>query len=347
MYKSKLLGIVALMVIFSICFCVCYDLVFVKQENLIESDSASDSEAIESQVSSQIIPSSSLSPPSYVEVINSNPVESSSEPVSTETFKPVNSAPVSSSQPAPSVSKPVSPYVGGVQLKLNTGFKGRCYLTFDDGPSKNTAAILDVLRRYNAKATFFVVSSVNLGKVADIHNAGHAIGLHSDSHEYSSIYKGVNEFYSDLNAIRSKVAGYTGQDVRIIRFPGGSNNLVSLTQGKCPGLMTVLTSDVEKKGYRYFDWNVNSCDAEASMMVRINGKRMVPMETIVRSVIEGAESSNGSYKPDICVLMHDLGGKETTVQALPYIIDYLSKIGYTFSVLDENAPDFKYKKLNN
>lgn len=326
MFKSKLIGLVALMVVFSVCLCVCRSAVYVKSGNSANHEKTNGE--------------------SSVEAINSNTAELS-EKSSSGGVKPVNSASQSS---ALSDNAPINfelPYIDGVQLKLNTGFKGRCYLTFDDGPSKNTPAILDILKKYNAKATFFVVSSANLSKVADIYNAGQAIGLHSDSHNYSQIYKGVNEYYSDLNAIRAKVLAYTGRDVKIIRFPGGSDNKVSLSQGRCPGLMTVLTSDVEKKGFRYFDWNVNSCDAEASMMVRIDGKRMVPTETIVRSVISGTENKDGSYKPDICVLMHDLGGKDTTVQALPYIIEYLSKIGYTFLALDESAPDFKFKKLNN
>ena len=62
------------------------------------------------------------------------------------------------------------------------------YLTFDDGPSKYTSELLDVLRKYNVKATFFVVNSYYSDILERMNEEGHAVGLHTYTHEYKNIY---------------------------------------------------------------------------------------------------------------------------------------------------------------
>ena len=108
----------------------------------------------------------------------------------------------------------------------------KVYLTFDDGPSDNTAAILDTLAKYNVKATFFVV-----GKTDDqskemyqrIVNEGHTLGMHSYSHKYSVVYDSLDAFETDFNQLQSYLYDITGQECRLYRFPGGSSNQVSNT----------------------------------------------------------------------------------------------------------------------
>lgn len=205
--------------------------------------------------------------------------------------------------------------------------KGKvAYLTFDDGPSANTLRILDSLEKYNAKATFFVINTDNISYVKNIKNAGHAIGLHSASHNYSKIYKSTNAYFSDLNKISDIVYSLTDERSRLIRFPGGSSNTVS--KKYCKGIMTRLLAQTVKKGYYYFDWNVSSEDATANT---------VSYTKIVDCVLKGAKG-----KDTICVLMHDSAAKTTTADALPYILEGLSKQGFSFNSLSADAPGFKH-----
>lgn len=205
-----------------------------------------------------------------------------------------------------------------------------CYLTFDDGPSDNTLKILEILKKYNVKATFFVINTENISYVRKISDDGHAIGLHSASHNYSQIYKSSGAYFSDLNKISSLVFSYTGEYSKLIRFPGGSSNSVSAKY--CKGIMTKLASEVTQKGYCYFDWNVSSEDATSNT---------VSCTKIVNSVLNGAENKN-----NICVLMHDSSAKTTTVDALPMIIEGLSERGFSFMALSCESPGFKHGITN-
>lgn len=205
-----------------------------------------------------------------------------------------------------------------------------CYLTFDDGPSANTLKILDTLKKYNAKATFFVINTDNIAYVKNIKEAGHTIGLHSASHNYSQIYKSSQAYFSDLNKISSLVFSYTGTETHLIRFPGGSSNSVS--RKYCKGIMTKLSAEVSQKGYYYYDWNVSSEDATANT---------VSSTKIVNSVLKGAEGKNS-----ICVLMHDSAAKTTTADALPRIIEGLSERGFTFEALTADSPGFRHGITN-
>ncbi|MBQ3547926.1 MAG: polysaccharide deacetylase family protein [Clostridia bacterium] len=205
-----------------------------------------------------------------------------------------------------------------------------CYLTFDDGPSDRTPEILDILERYEVKATFFVVGSAKLEYLPRIAEKGHAIGLHANSHDYSKIYKSTTAYFNDLNLLSDKVYEKIGVHPKIIRFPGGSSNKVS--QKYKQGIMTRLTSQVQIKGYAYFDWNVDSTDA--------SGKN-IPKEKLVSSVLTAAEKKNS-----ICVLMHDTSSKHTTVEALTEIIVGLQKMGYCFKALDETCFGYHHTVRN-
>ena len=201
-----------------------------------------------------------------------------------------------------------------------------CYLTFDDGPSARTLEILKVLKKYNVKATFFVINTENFNYVKQIHAEGHAIGLHANSHNYASIYKSTTAYFNDLQAISDKVYNATGVRSNILRFPGGSSNVIS--KNYCKGIMTSLSKLVTQKGFAYFDWNVDSDDAGGS------GSSYT---RIVNNVLNGANGKNS-----ICVLMHDSAAKTSTVQALPRIIEGLKNRGYTFEVLTNKVTGFHH-----
>lgn len=229
-------------------------------------------------------------------------------------------------------TKPVAPSAGGNSSNDNYAPTGNkvVYLTFDDGPSVNTEKVLDVLARYNAKATFFVTGN---GKkynhlIQRAHNEGHAIGLHTYTHDYSKVYASVDAYYSDLNKISDMVNGLIGYRPDIIRFPGGSSNAVS--KKYCKGIMTELVKDVIEKGYQYFDWNCSSGDAAGTNIA-------------VSRIIKDSTSSSKQY---VCVLMHDSNTKATTVEALPKIIEYYRDKGYVFGTLHSDSPVFHHN-LNN
>lgn len=211
----------------------------------------------------------------------------------------------------------------------NTGPK-ICYLTFDDGPSDNTLKILNSLKAGNAKATFFVVGTAKLSYIKNINAEGHSIGLHTDTHEWS-IYKTEATYFADLISLKGKIKNIIGKEVNIIRFPGGSSNKVSANYNK--GIMTRLTKSVLQKGFSYFDWNVDSLDASGN---RVAVNKM--LDNIKK------ESKN---KKEICLLMHDTSSKNTTVEALPYIISYLRSQGFRFEPLTEKSNGFHHGRLSN
>ncbi|MBR4867559.1 MAG: polysaccharide deacetylase family protein [Clostridia bacterium] len=205
-----------------------------------------------------------------------------------------------------------------------------CYLTFDDGPSNNTLKILDILKKFNVKATFFVMGSGNLSYVKRIHDEGHTVALHTYSHDYSDIYRSQKAFFNDLDRIKQAVQKQADVDPKITRFPGGSGNTVSVDY--CKGIMTSLTKEVMDRGYVYFDWNVNSGDAD------------VPLAS-VNAIMKNIKSQGGYNKQDV-VLMHDTAAKTTTVTALPQIIEYYIDKGYTFAPLTVDTPQIKGKVRN-
>ena len=214
--------------------------------------------------------------------------------------------------------------------QADTAESGICYLTFDDGPSNNTLKILDILDAYNIKATFFVVGTAKTQYLPQIANRGHAIGLHTKTHKYEMVYKDINSYLEDIKGISDIVYSKTGIRSNIIRFPGGSSNKIS--SNYCKGIMTDLSKRMPELGYSYFDWNVVSGDADAAV---------VPANTIVANVLNRAKG-----KKSICVLMHDNGGKTTTVEALPQIIEGLKKMGYRFEKLTAESFGFHQNVIN-
>ena len=139
--------------------------------------------------------------------------------------------------------------------------KSIAYLTFDDGPSSITHSVLDILKKYNVKATFFVINSGNYNKATlqrEV-NEGHTIGLHAYDHNYAIAYKDDNSYLDGIDKLRAKVKADTGFDSHYIRFPGGSSNTISKRYSK--GIMSRITKTAKQRGYKYYDWNVDDDDA--------------------------------------------------------------------------------------
>lgn len=195
------------------------------------------------------------------------------------------------------------------------------YLTFDDGPSQYTPRLLEILTKYNVKATFFVVGNSRLEYLDDIVDAGHTIAIHTDTHVYSQIYASVDAYLKDLKAIRQKIYDRTGVQCTLMRFPGGTGNTVS--KKYCTGIMTKLTKTVVDMGFQYCDWNVDARDA-------VDAKTA---EEVFSNVISGI----GMVDVPI-VLQHDIIGH--SVDAVEKIIQWGLANGYTFLQMDASSPVF-------
>ena len=189
---------------------------------------------------------------------------------------------------------------------------GTIYLTFDDGPNSGTTnVILDILKEEGVKATFFVTNKGPDELIKREFDEGHTVALHTASHDYA-IYSSVDTYFNDLYSVQDRVKRITGVESKIIRFPGGSSNTVS--RRYCNGIMTTLTSEVQNRGFKYYDWNLSSGDAA--------GGTPSPSD-IYNNVI-----SNLSKERVNMVLMHDI--KTYTRDALRDIIRYAKNNGYTF-----------------
>ena len=201
-------------------------------------------------------------------------------------------------------------------------------LTFDDGPSRTTPAVLAALDAAGVHGTFFVVATgyneKYLPLLTQAAAAGHQIALHSASHEYSDIYQSSDAYWEDIALLKERIAPYVDvESIRYLRFPGGSTNTVSRRySGK--GLMKQLKAEVEQKGLQWVDWNVCAEDA-------VGGHPSA--DTIYRNVVrETGQQTN------CIVLMHDSASTRTTAEALPDIIQWYTDNGYTFLTVAEALP---------
>jgi len=212
------------------------------------------------------------------------------------------------------------------KLDIKPKSKNVIYLTFDDGPSlTSTPKVLDILKKHNVKATFFVINYDKKGAklIKRAEREGHSIAIHGYSHDYASIYKTEQTYMNNLIKLQKKLNDLLGYDVWLTRFPGGSSNLVSRRYNK--GIMSRLVKKIDKAGFSYFDWNVSSGDASA-----------VPQtsDRIYKNVTRSLRKNRGNI-----VLMHDFSGNYKTINALENIIKYAKKKGYTFkAITDSTAP---------
>ncbi len=213
------------------------------------------------------------------------------------------------------------------------GEKGVIYLTFDDGPDNGyTPMILDVLKKYDVKATFFVTSTGSDDLIKREFDEGHAIGIHTSSHDYAKIYVSSEAFWNDFNIVQERIKRITGKEANLSRFPGGSSNTVSRKYSK--GIMTQLAKEVEDKGYAYFDWNESSGDA--------GGLTHPTLEENVAQEIKNVSTSLSKTHGNV-ILMHDI--KKTTANAIDGIVKYGIDNGFTFKVLDHSV--ICHQKINN
>lgn len=175
------------------------------------------------------------------------------------------------------------------------------YLTFDDGPNRaTTPQVLALLKKYNAKATFFMVGAQAAGKAAivrQVRAAGHAVGNHTYSHP--NLTKLTSRHISRELRRTDALIGRT----RCMRPPGGATNVA-------------VASVALSEGKRVILWSVDTVDW-----------RRPGANAIVTGTLRPTRS-------DSVVLMHDGGGpREQTVQALAAVLPRLASQGYRFETL--------------
>lgn len=186
-------------------------------------------------------------------------------------------------------------------------------LTFDDGPSPYTAQVLDILDRYQVKATFFVIGQ-NVERHPDLARRivaeGHVIGNHTYSHPLWGAVETPGRMAHELDAAAAVIQETTGVTPTLFRPPHG---------WRSPWMISLA----HRKGYQVVTWSISPDDW-----------RQPPPEVIVRRVVSRA-------RPGAIILLHD--GLETqqnppvqnTVEALPRIIETLQAQGYRFVTIPE------------
>lgn len=206
---------------------------------------------------------------------------------------------------------------------------GVIYLTFDDGPQEGTTnVILDILKEEGVQATFFVTCKGPDYLIKREYDEGHAIALHTCSHDYAKIYSSVDAFFNDLYAVQNRVKNITGQESKITRFPGGSSNTVSRRYSQ--GIMSRLTNEEKNRGFRYYDWNLSSGDAAGGYPTA---------DQIYNNVVNSLRKNRANM-----VLMHDI--KPYTRDALRRIIKYGKENGYRFEKITMDT-DMVTQRVNN
>lgn len=204
----------------------------------------------------------------------------------------------------------------------NSSAQYYAYLTFDDGPTKKiTPQILDVLRRYDVKATFFEVGAYirqNADIARRVYEEGHLIASHSDSHDYEKLYETESSFKKEIEASYESICDVSGEETfKLMRFPGGSYNAGDHAEEKQKYKKTLVDM-----GFYYIDWNTLNGDAEG---------RTKDAEELLEFLKDNMPSGG----KNVVVLMHDASTKQATADSLSGIIEYLASEGYSFHRLDD------------
>jgi len=203
------------------------------------------------------------------------------------------------------------------------------YLTFDDGPSAYTEDVLDILAKYQVKATFFVVGKTDMFSkkmYQRIVEEGHTLGMHSYSHVYKNIYNSVEDFDKDFTKLWKLLYDTTGYKPTIFRFPGGSANRVN-AHG-----MDDFIRYLNDNAFVYFDWNALNGDATDVEYTK---------EQLIDNVLDGV-----SIKKISIVLMHDSETKRTTRDSLSELLETLISGGAEILPLDKEVKPIQQIKFD-
>lgn len=204
----------------------------------------------------------------------------------------------------------------GVPLEPRT-----VYLTFDDGPSRNTEAILSVLREEEVPATFFVTLAEredDSDAYAALCENGSRVALHCSVHDYDRLYESARSYREDLRELEAGLRELGIPYETLVRLPGGSLNAQA-----DPRVLREILTGLSRDGYTVFDWTVTSGDDGGE------GQPVpLPPEEIARNALERGEGQSSPV-----ILLHDSYPFTTTPEAARQIIRAYKARGYRFGVL--------------
>jgi peptidoglycan/xylan/chitin deacetylase (PgdA/CDA1 family) len=236
------------------------------------------------------------------------PITPSTASTSTPSPPPAGPTPIAVDPPAGSAGSGLPPLTAPYDTVLRTSGGDRvAYLTFDDGPSKYTGRVLDVLATAGVKATFCQIGS-QLGDYPDTERRligdGHTVCNHSWTHPMKIAALPPADIDQQIGRTQQALAGL-GVTARYFRAPGGDFGTTSTLRQICQQYQT-----------RPLGWAVDPQDWK---------KPGTP--AIVQTVL-------GTSTPGAVILLHDGGGnREQTLAALPAIITGLRAKGYTLAAL--------------
>ena len=191
-------------------------------------------------------------------------------------------------------------------------------LTFDDGPDPQwTPQILDVLKKENAPATFFVIgesANQNDEILRREYAEGHEIGNHTFTHpEFDTATK--TQLNIELNLAELVLESYVGVKSTLFRPPYGIDH-----QPETASEVQMLPIP-QSMGYAIIGARIDPHD-----WGEVNGQPPASTDTIVQRVLAQTNGHEGNI-----ILLHDGGGDRShTVAALPKIIEGLRAKGYEF-----------------
>ncbi len=242
------------------------------------------------------------------------------QPTPTPTPKPtpvpVTPAPVTS---APATVEPTSQPSGGKYF----------YLSFDDGPCKNTRRVIEILERYDVKATFFTVGYFvdrNPDIAREIVASGNLIACHSYTHAFEKCYASAAAMMAEVgqweNAVMNAV-GYLPWRL-CFRFPGGSHT------ASAKPIRDQIISLLHQRGYEYFDWNAGNNDKWPAG----NTQNLPPLQYMIESYRSTVRYLENNGNRHIVFLCHDT--VDETVEMLPLMLEELLAKGYEFRLLSQH-----------
>lgn len=210
------------------------------------------------------------------------------------------------------------------QEKIKRQRKKKAYLTFDDGPSDNTPKILAALKKYNAKATFFMIGEQIVPEKEALVKAmlkeGHIIGVHTFTHNRKKMYANKQACLSDIKKTYEKLEEVTGIKPKYYRFPYGSANCY------ISGYCNQVIKELKDMGLDYVDWNVSGEDSVGSPSKSSIRKNVYKFKNYIEPVI----------------LLHDGQGNKLTAELLPELLEKIKAAGYEFGTLDERSEVYQW-----
>lgn len=186
-------------------------------------------------------------------------------------------------------------------------YDGVVYLTFDDGPVPAiTSQILDTLKQYDVKATFFMIGSYakkNPDMVKRVYDEGHTVANHTYTHQ-KSMFNSIDKFKNEIEQCNSVLEEVTGEEVKFFRIPYGTK------------IGQAYKDYLAAEGLTIVKWNCESYDSRVATKTP-------------EQILEGVKTTKPSTG-DVVVIMHDTYGKQKTADALASVIEYFQSINYEF-----------------